>query len=652
MSALRLEITRREPFAGGHAFGDGGAYERIDGLLHLAVDPTLAANAGIVDLDKAQRDAAGLVQFTADLCLLQPVAVRRANGRLLVEVPNRGRKGALGRFNRSASAGQEVRGTGGIGVGDGLLLKLGWTVAWIGWQWDVIRTLTPQGLLGFDAPQALDSAGQPIRGHVLSQWQLDAPAPHKLLADRVHQPYAAATLDQPDAVLAERDWPGAPRRPIPRARWRFARLEGTQIVPDDTHVHLDGGFQPGLIYDLLYTTRVCPVVGAGMLALRDGASFLRYAPAGQGNPCAGRITHTIGFGSSQVGRLLRGYLPLGLNTDEHDRRVFDGILINVAGARRGEFNHRYAQPSVITLPSFGYVPPFRFEGFPADTKVISANSSAEYWNREASLLHIDETGQRDLEPPTNVRIYHFAGTKHGPGSIRPESEDETPSAPALPGGPLANVVDHTPLLRAALFHLERWIVDGTEPPPNNHPRLAGGTAIPPEDALSAFRDLPGVTVPDPDRLYRRRPLDLGPQAAHGVARWPAREHGDPYRWFVPALDRDGNERAGIQLPDVSVPVATHTGWFPRRPATGGPLQNVDMQGLTIPFTPDAQSRRDRADPRPSIAERYPDEAAYEARVRHAAAQLVKDRYLLADDLEVVVGNALDRYRAFARPGRP
>jgi hypothetical protein len=325
------------------------------------------------------------------------------------------------------------------------------------------------------------------------------------------------------------------------------------------------------------------------------------------------------------------------------------LLINVAGARRGEFNHRYAQPSVITIPTYGYLPPFRFEGWPEDTKIVTVNTSAEYWNREASLLHIDERGERDLETPPNVRIYHFAGTKHGAGSLRADDDEAAPTTRDA-GSVIANVVDHTPLLRAALFHLERWIADGAEPPPNHHPRLADRTAIPPEAALAAFRELPGVAAPEPEKLFRRRLLDLGPSATRGVGSYPAREHGEPYRWFVPALDADGNELAGIRLPDVSVPVATHTGWMARRRGTGGEGQNVDMQGLTIPFAPDARTREGRGDPRSSIAERYSDENDYEARAREAASTLVKDGYLLASDLDLVVQNALERYRAFARPG--
>jgi hypothetical protein len=651
VSVVELEIKRRAPFADGYSFGDGGVYERIDGLLHFAVDPLRAENTGIVDLYMAPRDPAGRVHFSADLCVLQPVDAARANGRLLLEVPNRGRKGAVARFNRPAPAGMKVTGTEGIGVGDGLLMNLGWSVGWIGWQWDVIRDLVPNGLIGFDAPQAVGPDGRPIQGQMMLEWQPDSPTPHKLLADRVHQPYPAASLDQPDAVLYEREGWGSPRVEIPRDRWRFARGEAAGDIPDDTHVRLDGGFRPGVIYDLVYTTRVCPVVGAGMLALRDGTSFLRYGSAGEGNPASGRLRHTITVGSSQCGRMLRNYLQLGLNADEAGRRVFDGVIVNVAGARRGEFNHRYAQPSVITIPSFGYLPPFRFESFPQDTKVFAVNTSAEYWNREASMLHTDDSGERDLPAPPNVRVYHYAGTKHGPGSIQPEDGEDAPPPPLGASGQRPNVVDFKPLFRAALFHLVRWIADGVEPPPSCHPRLANETAIPPDEALAAYADLPGVTVPDPDRLYRRRPIDLGPQAAQGVGRFPPVEHGDHYAWHVPALDADGNELAGIRLPDVSVPVATHTGWFPRRPGTGGERQNVDMIGSTIPFAPDEKTRRERGDPRPSSAERYRDAADYEARAREAAARLVKDGYLLPEDLELTVKNALVRYRAFATVAR-
>jgi hypothetical protein len=633
MSVTRLELHGRTPFAGGAAFGAAGPYERIDGTLHFAVDPADPANAAIVDLHRARRGADGRVHFRADLCVLQPADAARGCGQLLLEVPNRGRKGGLARFNRPTPPAGPASPPAEIAVGDGLLLNLGWTVAWCGWQWDVLRAPGPGGLMGLEAPPALDDEGQPIRGQVMVQWQLDAPAPHKLLADRIHHPYPAARLDDPEAELCARAWPGGPCTAIPRQAWRFAHDEDGAPVPDDSHVWLEGGFRPGVIYELVYTTRICPVVGVGLLAIRDGTAFLRYGTAGEGNPAAGRLRHTIGYGSSQCGRFLRHFLSLGLNADEAGRQVFDGLLINVAGSRRGEFNHRYAQPSAITIPSFGHLPPFgyaelcraagRASGQP---RIIATNTSSEYWNREASLLHTDEDATRDVEPPEHVRVYHFAGTKHGPGTLAPE-EGET----GVPGGPghgqRSNVVDFTPLLRAALFNLHRWVVDGVPPPPSAVPRLADGSAADPAEVLSAYLATPGAAVPDPQRLFRRRPLDLGPEAAQGIGRFPARECGAPYRWLVAAVDADGNEVAGIRLPDVAVPVATHTGWFPRRPGTGGEGQNTDMAGSTFPFSADAEARRRQGDPRPSIAERYRDRAEYVARARAVATHLVTAGYI-------------------------
>jgi Alpha/beta hydrolase domain len=655
VSVTRVEIRSRRPFAEGRAFGEVGAYERLDGTIHFAVDPTLAANRAIVDLERAARDAGGRVTFSADLCLLRPADPSRGNDRLLFDVLNRGRKVAVRSLNRAPV---DPVPTEAIDPGDGFLMRRGWTIAWCGWQWDVVRS---PALLGLEAPTALDESDQPIAGQVLVEFQPNRASHDALLANRVHRPYSAADPEQPDAQLLVRDWWAGPRATIPRDRWRFARDDGGRPVPDADHVWLADGFVPGRIYEVVYRTRVCPVVGSGLLAVRDCVSFLRYADAAAGNPCADHVAHAYGFGVSQSGRFLRHFLYLGLNLDEAGRPVFDGVLPHVAGARRGEFNHRFAQPSVQSTAGFGHLMPFGFDdqtdplggrtdgllrrqrelgGVP---RIVATNTSAEYWRGDCSLLHTDLAGQADVEPPAGVRVYHFAGTQHGTGVV--PLVDVEPNEGTRGAHPF-NMVDYSPLLRAALVNLDRWVTEGVEPPPSAFPRLGDGSAVRPAVVIDAFRDLPNVRPPTPERVPGMRRLDLGPRAAAGVGRYPPAA-GEPYPTFVAAVDADRNELAGVRLPDLTVPLATVTGWNTRHPETGGAGQLIPMAGSTLPFAATAEERRRTGDPRPAIAERYRDRDDYLARVRRAAEELVARRYVLPEDVETLVELAGVRCDTFA-----
>src|SRR5579884_1897105 len=274
MAVVRLEVRSRAPFP----FG----YERVDGTVHYAVDPDSPANRAIVDLDKAARGADGRVSYEADFCLLQPADPARGNGGLLLDVPNRGRKVAVRMFDRAPS---EAVPTENIDPGDGFLFRHGWTVAWTGWQWDVVRS---PALMGLDAPSALEN-GKPIEGWTICEFQPNERGRSHLLANRVHHPYRVANADDLKAKLYERDWMDGPRREIPRDRWRFAREEDGRPVAADTHVWLDDGFAPGRYSEVVYRTNVCPVVGTGLLAVRDCAAFLKYGDATAGNPAAGRL---------------------------------------------------------------------------------------------------------------------------------------------------------------------------------------------------------------------------------------------------------------------------------------------------------------------------------------------------------------------------
>jgi Alpha/beta hydrolase domain len=639
--SVQLVVTRRQTFEAGRAFGPAGAYERLDGLARFAVDPSAPANAAITDLQLAPVDADGRVRFEADFVVLRPADLARSRRRLLFQVVNRGRLAALPLSALSAPPPIEV--SERIEPGDGFLLGRGWALAWCGWQWDVVRR---PGILGLAAPEArlpeaerdgqvLVSFQPHVRAthHGLWHWPLDPPPG---LPDQVHEPYRPADLDDPGAVLTVRMRPHAAATEIPRAAWRFAREEGGGVVADDTCVWLAGGFEPGNVYEVRYRPRRCPVVGSGLLAVRDFVACLRRGPDGP----AGPVDHVFAFGISQSGRFLREFLHAGLNVDEAGRMVFDGIVPHVAGARRGEFNQRYGQPSVQHAPSVGHLPPFtdagllerqrRLGGVP---RVFTINTSSEYWRSEASLLHVVDG--EDVAPPAEVRTYLFSGCQHGPG-VLPPSRSPAMSPWVRPANRL-NTVDYTPLLRAALVNLERWVAEGVEPPPDAVPRLADGTAVDRAEVLARFAAAGAdATLPRPGDLPALRRLDLGERTAEGVVRLPATA-GEPYASVVSSVDADLNEEAGIRLPDLTVPLAAQTGWNPRRPESGGEGQLVDMLGSAIPL------------PGASIAARYEDRDHYCRLVRAEAERLVTARHLLEEDVERVVARAAAAYDAYTEP---
>ena len=653
MPLMKFEITSRVPYAGNRRFGAVGAYEQVDGTAHFAVDPTHPANTRICDLKLAPRNAAGLVEFTTDLSLVLPVDAAQANGRCIVELPNRGRRRVVALMNCSppdAPVAPQAH------PGDGFLFTRGYTVASVGWQWDVYPS--PE-LLGLTAPWAMEG-NKPVGGETMVEIRPNERATTRLLADRIHRPLPAAPGEQFDARLLVRDWEDGEDTLIPRSRWHFARETPTGAVePSAEHVWLKGGFEPGRIYQLVYETDRAPVVGLGLLAARDVAAFLRK-PLGT-NLLGNGFRVLILYGVSQTGRMQRHFLSLGLNHCEDGSRAYDGLHVHVAGARRGAFNHRFAQPSNQTTPLWGHVFPFadivtsdplsgrtgglldRLAGAGCDRdlpKIISTDTAAEYWRGDAALAHIDATGRHDLPEHRLTRRYLFAGAQHTPGYLGQSRTN--PGTGTIARYPL-NVLDYLPLHRAALINLDHWITEDIDPPPSRHPRHADATAVEREVVLAAFGRLPGFTPPDARRLPFIRTVDMGNEAT-GIGRYPARE-GAFYPALVSAVDVDGNETAGIRMPDITVPVGTYAGWNPRDPVTGSPEQIVAMNGLTLWFAPNEATRAANGDPRRSLAERYRDESDYGAKVRAAALQLAAERYLLEEDVERVVSAAIARYRA-------
>ena len=628
MAVTRLEVTRREPVLGGASFGAGGAYEKIEGVLHFAVDPTARVHEPIADLGLAPRNGRGLVESSADFYLLRPLA---GSGRLLLDVPNRGRKIALGMFNSTPRSNDP---TSREDFGNGFLMRHGYTVAWIGWQPDVPRR---DGMMALDVPR-VPGVSERLR----CEFRPIARVDRLPLADRYHVPHPVARLDDPEAELHVRDHGDAPATTLPRSAWRF---------PAAGSVALDGGFEPGRIYECYYRAENPPLVGLGLTAVRDTAAFLRWGAAALGNPCAGQLERSYVFGVSQSGRFLRHLLYLGLDEDEVGRFVWDAVIPHVAGARRGEFNCRFGQPSLNALHAVGSLFPFtdgeqedpvtgqrgallhRLASRPHPPRIFTINTAAEYWRGDGSLVHTDVAATRDVTPPAWVRQYFFAGTQHTPGALPPPPADPNTGGR---GRHTFSVVDYSPLLRAALVNLDRWVTDGVEPPVSQVPRLADGSAVAAESTRGVYARVPGVRFPD--RVSRPVRLDFGPRVEQGVVELPPKL-GAPYVTVVSAVDADGNDAAGIRPPELRVPVATFTGWNPRHPDQGAPGDLMSMMGSTLPFARTAAERHASGDPRPSLAERYGDRDGYLARVRSDAQAMVAARHLLAEDVDAVVARA-------------
>ena len=628
MTATRFEIRSRKPYAGGREFGDLGPFEHIEGRIEYAVDPLHPANSRIVDLDLAPRGRDGRVRFAGDFTLVAPESGSARS--LLVDVPNRGRCLGFSQFNRAQPLDLLAD---PCAPGDGFLFRRGFALACIGWQWDV-----RQGVR-FDAPYA-ERDGRPLRGDVVCRIQPQRETPWYDFGQLGDVAYPPADLDDREARLFVQRDDNAQAELLPRDSWRFARERDGRVAPDGAAIYRSGGLRAGAVYTLVYTAEGAPVVGTGLLALRDAAAALRAGD--DRSPLSGGFPRVHAFGASQTGRVLRHFLYLGLNRDEGGGRVFDGILAHIAGGQRGDFNHRFAQPSSLGAPGPGQTFPFAgvatrdeetdaaaglFDREQAMPKVFFTNTSWEYWRGDAALIHTAPDGSGDLPEHADERRYAFAGTHHINGVLPPT--DEFPLT-GIRTRYTFNVVDHSPLVRAALINLDRWVAAGREPPPSAVPRLADDTLVERGGVLSRFESELGIETLDPEQLGGLHALDLGPEAARGVCRFPARRGAARPR-LVSAVGPGLNEIAGVRLPDITVPVGVHTGWNPRHPEQGAPRQAAAFAGFTR-FLDSATLER-----------RYGGREAYAARVRQAARGLVDAGYVLEEDEELLVRNGLWRF---------
>jgi hypothetical protein len=636
----RIEVKSRADVLSSKSFGSAGPYEKLSGKIYFAVDPRNSANQIIADIDKAPKNASGKVEFSADFYMIKPKDLSRGNGTALYEVSNRGNKGMLGFFSfASGSLDPQTA----ADFGDGFLLEQGFTLVWVGWQFDVPNR---EGSLRAYVPVAREADGRPIQGLVRSDFEPVEKILEASLADRGHMAYAVVDPKDPANILTVRDSAEGPRRTIPRDQWDF--------TPDGRSIRMAAGFEPKKIYEIVYKSQDPPVAGLGSAAVRDAISHLKYGSVPELSIAPGAIKRVIAYGASQSARLIRTYLYDGFNEDESHRKVFDGMMSERAASARGSFNVRFAQPSRDGDPWANFLYPVNIFPFTdaaqLDTetgrrdgllshatkqqfwpKIIYTNSSYEYWGRVASMFHTTIDGKEDISLMPNVRAYLFAGAQHGPASFPP---------PRSVGQQLNNPLDYRWAMRKLLVSMNRWIADGTEPPPSAVPRLANGTLI--SRGKLKFPAIPNVVVPAaPQKAYR---ADYGPDfVTKGVASYEPPKLGSAFPVFIPQVDADGNDVPGIRMPELVVPLATYTGWNLFNERSGPANVMSTTTGSFIPFPRTRAEREKTNDPRLSVEERYRNRDQYLDLVSKSANDLVSKGYLIKEDVPRIIQQAGSRW---------
>jgi Alpha/beta hydrolase domain len=635
----RIEIVSRQVFAAGTEFGHAGAYEKLRGRAFFALDPDTVTNRPIADLKLAPRNDSGLVEFSVEFLVLRPSDVNRRNGTLLYEVNNRGNIAIFRQLHEAPSNNDPAT---AADAGNGFLFRHGFTLVWSAWASDVAATSGDNRLVL--RPPIATKDGTPITGKVAYELVVEAPRATARFTGSLGTAYPFASEGAPDAVLTERDRPDGERRPIPRVAWSFVPPGGGAAA---TEITLGGGFKPGRIYELTYTARDPVVVAAGMASIRDLMAYLRDNPLAEAPP----PQKSIIFGISQSGRLIQTMLLRGLHVDEDGRPVFDGAFINVAGGGKGGFDYRFAMPTRHFSMLEDHIYPTDFFPFAtaasrdpvtgvegsildraralgAVPKLFYVNNSSEYWNRAASLIATDPAGLRDLKPVPEARIYLIAGAQHYVGNLR----DRGIFANCV------NTLNHYRVIRALMLAFDRWVRDGVEPPPSTYPRIADGTLVTVAAHALAFPRMPGFRLPEGNLRPPR--LDLGSRfETDRIADEVPPITGKPFETLVPKPNADGLDQGGIALPEMLVPLGTRTGFNTRNDAAGFPWATGRWDGSFVPFSRTDTERQASGDPRPSLQARYANRAAYEAKVRSAAADVVALGFLLPEDVDALVGEA-------------
>ena len=645
--------------------------KRITGRAFGELDPRDSRNSIIQDIQLAPRNANGNVEYQATFQLIVPSDPANMSGLMWHDVPNRGGRVTIVAAERNA---------GDVGLSSG-------------WQGDNSGT-TAQNLTTNDfvvVPIAGNPDGFPITGTVLGRIvNRSGPGSQPILVQNNPLPYKPATLDTTQATLTTHshetvDGIVTVGSVIPSTDWAWAKCDAANPfpgTPDPTQICLKNGFDPALLYQVVFTAKDPYVLGIGFAAFRDLATFFRNElqdDFGTPNPLAGRIKRVIGRGVSQSGNFLRGFLHLGFNEDEAGRQVYDGAWPIIAG-RRIALNFRWAQPDgVLELYQAGSEGPQWWHRFPdhvrglpprgildrceaSDTcpKIIEHFGSAEVWALKLTPEWVGTGAASDIPLPKNVRRYYLPSTTHGggaggfnsslPGVGLPTTGPNCPGNNFGTGVLPANPVPHTQTVNAIRFHFRNWVMDGTPPPESRYPTLHGSKgernlAEATKEAMG-FPTIPGIPPTLPSNFIMPvLDYDWGPEFNYSDGSGVPTQQPPPIKqvikMLVPRVDADGNELGGVPVVLRDAPLGTYLGWNitagGARPFHQG--QICDYVGGMIPFAKTRAGRLASGDPRLSLEERYGTHEGYVAAVRAAAANAVAQGFLLQADADALIAQA-------------
>ena len=655
---VRFVVEETRVLADGMAFGSTGPYERLDGTAHFEVDPKDPLNAIIVNLDRAHRNARGMVEFSSPFSILKPVDLAKGNRKVFYAINNRGNKQAMSYFNFGRGGPGGNNPLTAADTGDGLLMRLGYTIVDAGWEGDLAPGTNNRLIPTF--PVATLADGRPIVAPVRIEYS-DRTIPEKgtftlpLEGDANFKAYPAADTNTSRATLTVRDTVRGTKTAVPSDRWAFGSCAtgAASLAPSDTNICLFDGFRANRLYELIYPAKNPIVMGLAYAVTRDVGSFLRYEvkdDAGHPNPLAESatrvgITRAYSFGGSQTGEYQREFLYLGFNEDLGHRKVFDAVWVHKSGTHRLFVNVEFADPNTYARQDDRHdflgtsYPPFTYavttdpistirDGLSkrptTDPLIFQTDTENEFWEMKASLNVVDGRGN-PIAIPENVRLYLLSSFQHG-GNNPPRTFPGPKDICAYPTNPLY----HGPTLRALLVALDAWADKGIRPPDSNYPSLTAGTLVSLADARRAFPKVPGVTFPSVMNELER--LDFGPGfRSEGGRLAPAPPKvGPSYRVFVPKPNEDGMNVAGVRPLEIRAGVGTHTGWNVRATEFGGP-NLCGLDGAFFPFADTQAQRIASGDSRRSLQERYGNHQGYVSAVTTQTKALVAERLLLEED---------------------